>query len=446
MIFSKISARKTRALQRLPAASGCPSHFFFGGAGALSGHFIWIKIIIACFLTGVIIGLTATWAGAEARESLRLRITNTVGGAIEYSLDQGQTWERVGSVTEPAQRVNPNSYTAAAWAKDSHVAATAVNAIHIKIALNPRTGRPMTLSVVPTGEIVGAAQRQLSSAIVTDIPGGTSIFGGGLGPYVNSPVYLEPGHTPLPPNYEPQAGDVLLIIRLEPERLPYYAILENRVGGKIWLDYGSESLEIGVVDKPVRGIGRFPGTMYAWPSRIRANHPGVLEISTSPYGMIGGFQIIPRRHAQSPEMSYARTGPQWMIIGPPQGDDWAGQPPFFAEAILPSYRYDDIYGDYADWIERVLSRSLVQARFGEGPWEPMPFIAFSKSAPVYMAARSQRGRRSLWLIPVGSEGPEESHKEAWEEANHALEGMTHIRIVFPLKTFPPRRSVASDEN
>ena len=128
---------------------------------------------------------------AQGRESLRLRVTNAVGGAIEASTDGGATWQRLGSVTVPADRVNPASYTAAGWAQDSCIAATAVNAIHIKVAANPKTGRPMTLSLVPGGEVLGAATRQRSSAIVTDIPGGASIFGGGLGPYVNSPVLLE---------------------------------------------------------------------------------------------------------------------------------------------------------------------------------------------------------------------------------------------------------------
>ena len=124
------------------------------------------------------------------RETLRLRLCNAEDGAIEASRDAGATWLVLGHVTHPALKVNPNSYTAAGWAQDSAIAATAANAIHIRIGTNPETSRPMTLSIVPGGKTVGAANREPSSTIYTDIEGGTSIFGGGLGPYVNSPSSL----------------------------------------------------------------------------------------------------------------------------------------------------------------------------------------------------------------------------------------------------------------
>ena len=400
---------------------------------------------------------------AAPAESLRLRVTNAVGGAVEFSADRGATWQRLGSVTVPADRVNPASYTAAGWARDSHVAATAVNAIHVKIAANPQTGRPMTLSITPGGETIGAATRQRTSAIVTDLPGGSGIFGGGLGPYVNSPVYVAAGQgvgprpdtsggvqapalQPLPPDYQPHDGDVLLIVRNEPTRLPLYAVFENRAGGAITLDYGAGPVAAGAVDRPVTGVGRFEGGLYSWPGRIRANHPGVIDVSTAPHGMIGGFQIIPRQHAHSPEMAYVASGHQWMVIGaadsgggaqPPAPRDFAGQPPFFSEAILPSYRPDDILGDYADWVQRVWARTLVEVRYGDGPWELMPRIAFSDRAAESNAERTDRGRHGLWLIPGRPRGGRAMEQQTRELADHALDGVTHLRIVFPLTTFPP---------
>ncbi|MBU0610178.1 MAG: hypothetical protein KKI08_20005 [Armatimonadetes bacterium] len=388
-------------------------------------------LIVAALLAG---GL----AGAEGRESLRLRITNAVGGAIETSTDGAATWQRIGSVVVPADRVNPASYTAAGWAHDSAIAATAVNAIHIKVAANPQTGRPMTLSLVPGGEMVGAATRQRSSAIVTDIPGGSSIFGGGLGPYVNSPVVLEPSHTPLPPDYQPHEGDVLLVSRIEPTRLPLYAVFENRPGGAITLDYGEGPVPAGVVDRPVTGIGRFEGGLYCWPGRVRANHPGVIDVSTAPHGMIGGFQIIPRKHSQSTEMAYALSGHQWLIIGPADdAPELPGRPPFFSGTILPSYRPDDILGDYADWVQRVWSRTIVEVRLNGGPWELMPRIAFSSAVHESNEAATDRGRRGLWLIPGKPRGGKAMEEQTRESANHALDGVTHLRVVFPLTTFPP---------
>jgi len=415
-----------------------------------SGGLLALALLLAHPSTGLRV---CDAASAQGQESLRLRITNSVGGAVEASADGGRTWQRLGSVTVPADRVNAASYTAAGWARDSAVAATAVNAIHIKVAANPQTGRPMTLSIVPGGKVVGAANRRRSSAIFTDIPGGGTIFGGGLGPYVNSPVFLErvggfvsnprgfgdePAYAPLPPNYQPHDGDVLLIIRYEPVRLPYDAVFENRAGGSVTVDYGDGPVTVGVVDRPVTGIGRFEGAIYAWPGRIRANHPGVIDVSTAPHGRVGGFQIIPREHAASPEMSYAKTAHAWMIVGPlaPDATGWAGQPPLFSGTILPSYRPDDVTGGYADWVQRLWSRTMLQVRYNDGPWELMPRIAFSDDARVSNAEAAQRGRRRLWLIPSSSRPGRPMTKEAAALADHALEGVTHIRLVFPQMPFP----------
>lgn len=378
---------------------------------------------------------------APGTESLRLRITNTAGGPVEASADAGQTWHLLGQVVTPADRVNPASFTAAMWAADSSVAATATNALHIKVANNPQSGRPMTLSIVPGGKTVGAANRQRSSAIFTDIPGGTSIFGGGLGPYVNSPVHVvrDQAEAPLPGDYQPADGDVLLIIRSAPS-LPLSAVFENKPGGRITVQVSPmEERDWGVVDRPVNGIGRFEGAIYAAAGRIRANHPGVIDVSTSPLNFMGGFQIIPRHHASSPELAYVRTGQQWMIIGPasPEAPDFSGQPPFFSSLIIPSYRADDIFGDHSDWMQRVLSRTSVQARYGNGPWEPMPRIAFVAAGCRDNAERSERGRRALWQIPAELNTNRPLSKDSAAIADQALTGITHFRLSFPQADFPP---------
>lgn len=399
---------------------------------------------------GLAIGLSlwGLWGGAAALaqapvESLRLRLVNAPGGALEASADHGQSWRHLGRIVIPASHVNPASFTAARWAKDSAIAATATNAVHIKVADNPQTGRPMTLSLVPGGRLIGAAGRQRSAAIVTDLEGGEALFGGGLGPYVNSPVLLQregQPATPLPSTYEPQEGDTLLIIRYEPGRLPRTITFENRAGGAIEADYdGSQPQRLGVVDRPVTGIGRFEGTVYAETGRLRANHPGVIDVSTSPYGLMGGFQIIPRSHAESPELAFVETGTQWLIVGPddPQGPPWTGQSPLFAECLLPSYRPDDVLGDYADWMARVLSRMQIVARIEEGPWELLPRIAFVPPGELDTEGRSQRGRRGLWRLSGLVHPSKPLPPETAAKANHALEGLTHLRLVLPLNPFWP---------
>lgn len=367
-------------------------------------------------------------------ETFRIRIVNREGGAIEVSRDGGEAWASVGRVTIPATAVNPAGYTASAWAANSSVAASAVNALHLKVANHPETGRGIILSVVPAGQIVGAAREGQQTSIATDIPAGTAIFGGGLAPYVNSPTYLErDALTPLVPDWTPAVGDTIVITVTEPKPALHSIELDNSFGGLVTLRYadGEETI-IGGVLRPVVGIGRFDGTRDAAPGRIRANHPGVLDVSTSPLGMVGGFQIVPSGHADSPETTYIRTGTQWMVVGALNmtNPSWEGIAPLFAGYLRPDYRPDDLM--HEDWMRRLLSRSMVQVRFHGGEWELMPRIAIDPEAQEDPDHRN-RGREGLWRI-AGSLQP---HIPSPATANIALQGVTHLRILLPQAQYWP---------
>jgi|LSQX01.3.fsa_nt_gb hypothetical protein len=370
-------------------------------------------------------------------ETRRIRIENRAGGSIQISPDAGQSWRTIGEVVRPALQVNPAGYTASRWAEDSAIAATAVNALHIKIAANPQTGRGIIFSIIPALSAIGAAEGHPSASIQTDISGGTGIFGG-YGPYVNSPVYLAQGDSlsRLPSDYVPSEGDVICIIRLEPEQRPLYCTFENRFGGRIELHYrNQEARLIGQVLRPVVGIGRFEGGLYAAPGRLRANHCGVVDISTSPLGQIGGFQIVPREHAASPEVGYIRENTQWMVVGPCDVRDpsWEGVAPLFSSYLAPSYRPDDITGIHNDWMKRTLSRLMVQVRFDHGEWENMPWIVLDPQAESDNAHNSRRGRVHLWHIPA-SLNPS---TPLTATAATALRDVSHLRICFPMADYWP---------
>lgn len=365
---------------------------------------------------------------AAGPEVFRIRIHNRAGGAVEVSRDGGSHWVEVGGVTLPASAVNPAGYTASQWAPDSAVAASAVNALHVKVANHPQTGRGIVFSLVPAGTVVGAAEGRGGSSIATDIRGGEGIFGGGLAPPVGSPVAVESdGLVPLAPDWAPSEGDMIVIRVLEPPRRIAWIDFDNSFGGLISIRYvGGGEKVIGTVLRPVVGIGRFEGTRDAAPGRIRANHPGVIDISTSPQGMVGGFQIVPSGHADSPEVTYIRTGTQWMVVGPLTSTDppWEGVAPLFRGYLRPSYRADDL--KHEDWMRRLLSRSQVQVRFRHGPWELMPRIAIDPDAPPGADTRN-RGRDGLWRI-AGSLNP-------WTPlpavAGNALPDLSHLRIILP---------------
>ncbi|MCJ7822637.1 MAG: hypothetical protein MUQ26_06110 [Armatimonadetes bacterium] len=353
----------------------------------------------------------ATCQAGASQEILRIRVVNDYGGEVSVSRDAGASWRAIGRVVRYTTRTNPRGYTASKWVSPGRVAATAVNAIHITAGYNAEDDRGVVFSLLPREFLAPPAQYgsflSPDSSIYTDLAAGEGIFGGGDAPLVGSRVFREDADgsvSPLSPGYVPARGDALVIVVTRPEPYPIAAIFENREGGGITLQYadGSQRL-LGWVIRPAHGIGRFEGSRYAAIGRIRAGHAGVIDVSTSPVGSLGAFQIIPVGHALSPEMALAWSMTQWMIVGPAAGDSplWEGLMPLFYQHIRPDYLPGDLYGP--DWEERLLARFLVEVDLGRG-WQPL-------SAPRLAADPT---------VPL----PEWAH--------HTLDGAQRIRILFPL--------------
>lgn len=339
----------------------------------------------AMLVFAMLVMATAALAATPVRE-FQIVIENAKDGRI-FIREDGQTRE-IGKVLVPCGALNDNGFTASMWGQDSAVTATAVNALHIKVTNNPATGRGVIFSVLPR-EFLNVQPEDYQSylsrntSIFTDIPAGTAVFGGAHAPLVGSSLRFERGGnppSPLPADYIPQEDDRLLIGVRRLADIDYIQF-DNSFGGYITVKrIGQEPEVIGQVLKPVAGVGRFEGSAYARVGRIRASHPGVLCISTSPTGEIGGFQIIPREHAMSPEMTLARTLTQWMVVGPIDGRDpsWEGLPPLFNGELFPSYI--PVLGDAPDYagisaLNRLLSRFYVAGTMrGSEEWGPLPSV------------------------------------------------------------------------
>ncbi|MFC1540760.1 hypothetical protein ACFL1W_00580 [Candidatus Margulisiibacteriota bacterium] len=344
----------------------------------------------------------------DFEEVYRIRIENKVNGSIEASSDAGESWQSVGRVLYPTDKVSKNGYSASKWMAEGRVVATSVNAIHIKSGSAEVTRT--IFSLLPK-EMLQPPKRYRSyispnSSIYTDIAAGTGIFGGGLAPFVGNVVLVsQPGLPilPLDADYVPAIGDTFYILVDRPLDMPKEIVLENRFGGRISISYfsGDEKV-IGQVLRPVSGVGRFEGSKFVDPGRIRANHAGVIDISVSPLGKLGGFQIVPALHGS--EMTYLRRMTQWMVIGPARADDPSleGMAPFYKFFIQPNYRPDDLEGE--DWEERLLSRYLVDVKYEGGEeWQPMPVYALQRSFPL-----------PYW-------------------ADRVFDKVSHIRILFPVE-------------
>jgi hypothetical protein len=291
------------------------------------------------------------------------------------------------------------------------VAATAVNAIHISAGYDGAEDRGVVFSLLPRDFLAPPSEYQSflspDSSIYTDIPAGEAVFGGGEAPLVGNRILLEGecgALDELPTGYVPRQGDSLVILVERPERYPVSAVFENWEGGEVALAYADGSREaIGWVIRPAHGVGRFAGSLYAGIGRIRANHAGVVDVSTSPLGELGAFQILPMGHALSPEMGIAWRMTQWMIVGP-RGEEsplWGGLMPLFYQHLRPDYRPDDLYAP--DWEQRLLSRFLVEADFGNG-WRPLPALRLDPDPTVPLPGWANSGladaRRFRILFPL----------------------------------------------
>lgn len=336
----------------------------------------------------------------EMVEILRVRIENKQDAPMTASDDGGATWRQIGRTLMPAGALNKQGYTASGWAQNGRVAATAVNAVHVRVR-QTEDGHGVLFSILPKEMYEKPADYKSyfskNSSIITSMPAGTGFFGGDESPFIGSPVYVEKagGLEPLPADYYINEGDSFVIVIQRPVKYPTEIVFENRFGGFITAVYkGGETKIIGQVLKPVAGTGRFDGSMYTDVGRIRANHTGVVCISTTPRGPKGGFQIIPENHAMSPEMKNARLLTQWMVVGAPSVTDPSleGVAPLFQYFLRPTY-HPPVPGRS---IEDALDSFLVEARMSDGPWRRLPVL---------------EGR-----------------------LDDSLVNMTHLRILFPLET------------
>ena len=346
-------------------------------------------------------------------EDCRIRVVNAYRGEISVSTSNGKTWFKVGQVLQPSAETNPQGYTASKWSRIGCVAATAVNAIHIKTGINVTGDYGVVFSLLPK-DLLQAPRNYTSylspdASIYTNIMAGQSIFGGGYSPFVGNPIYLEQKDKsliPIPINYKPAVADVILIKVLRPDPMPEEMIFENKFGGKITLKYYNKEPEIiGEVLRPVAGAGRFLGSQYTYPGRIRANHSGVLDIATAPKGLFGGFQIIPADHGMSSEMITARIKSQWMVVGPAKVGDssFENRAPLYSYFFRPSYNKSDFKGD--DWMQKTLRRYLVQIKYRDqedGEWDFIKPVSYRLD------------------------------KELPESAFKALDNIAEIRILFPI--------------
>lgn len=301
-------------------------------------------------------------AGAVASgDGYRIVLETAVGGSITVFREEPAEPVHLGTVLSLPSSTRWPAFTASRWGIPGTVVASAVNALHILVAIEDGRGR--TVSILPSGTYAPASGER--AFYLTDIPPGRGPFGA-WAPPVGSPVFVR--EHPAPEGPALKQGTQSLEIIVSPEATPYFVEIENRPGGRITAWMGGGPLILGRVIRPVAGCGRFGGTQFQDTGRIRANHPGVIDVSTSPEGTVGGFQILPLEHAASPEMSSAWKLSQWLVAAPEAGS-FVGSEPLFSSGFVPGPAKDEKLWDLWSTYGR---RSLVLVRLDGGPWQWMP--------------------------------------------------------------------------
>ena len=107
--------------------------------------------MISCvFLVSLFsLGISQSNESVSGEEIYRVALNNFKDGKISVSRNMGATWDPIGRVLFPCQKVNIEGYTASKWAKEGAIAASAVNAIHINAGTNETNGRGIVFSIVP---------------------------------------------------------------------------------------------------------------------------------------------------------------------------------------------------------------------------------------------------------------------------------------------------------
>ena len=319
------------------------------------------------FILALIFALSVSQSYAE--NFMVIRIPCYSGKQVTAEFPGGEVIT-LGRVNMTPSKTNWPAYTASKWAAPSTICASAVNAVHILIRVEEGRGR--IISLVPSVTVAPAAAQGAFFALEMDA--GTGIFGG-YAPLTGSSVTVEHDGEESPLSDTPLEGDTVIIRSPLPDDMPYYmADIENRPGGRV-IVRGAEGVKvIARVIRPVKGVGRFGGSVYQNRGRIRASHSGVICIATSPRDNVGGLQIMPLKHAlTSPEMLNAWKLTQWMIVAPLPGmPDLEGTPPLFKNAFVPGAQLSDKLPDIWSHYGR---RPLVLCRIDGGNWERLPEVS-----------------------------------------------------------------------
>ena len=293
--------------------------------------------IILAVMCGILPFAPAAGASIYLKEDPELlmftiRVPTVTGEQAQVIMPDGSAIE-VGKVRAVPAKTRYPGFTASKYGIGGQVIATAANAHHIQVSVESGEGR--TLSLIPSETFVAASG--MGTSFIVEGVGGAGLWGE-YAPFVGSPVYIinQSGMPTLFNNVDLLKYATALEIRVyRPDEEIDYIEIENKDGGWAWYHDGKGDHQFAVVESGVTGTGRFEGSLYQSLGKVRANHPGVICVSTTDKYDIGGFQIIPLNHTYSKEMQKTRRMSQYIVMRGVDFEVLTGHAPFFWGFIRP---------------------------------------------------------------------------------------------------------------
>ena len=286
-----------------------------------------------------------------------IRLPMTPGEQAQVIFPDGRALDMGRVRTVPTKSKHPG-FTASKYGIGGQVIASACNAHHMQVSVEDGSGR--TISLIPAQTFVAAPG--FGTSFVVEGIGGEGLWGR-YSPYVSSPVYIinQAGMPVLFNDFSLFQYATAIEIRVyRPKDQVDYIEIENKSGGRAWYHDANGDHDFAIVESGVSGTGRFEGTLYQGAGYIRANHPGVICVSTTPKSEIGGFQIVPISHTYSKEMQKSRHMGQYIVLRGVNFENLTGQPPFFRGYIRPG-----------DESEKLSKAGRVIAKIA-GKWTDLP--------------------------------------------------------------------------
>jgi hypothetical protein len=295
-----------------------------------------------------------------SRLMFTIHVPMTIGEQATVVFPDGSAVDMGRVLAVPIKSRHP-SFTASKYGIGGQVIASAANAHHMQISVEDGTGR--TMSLIPSQTFAPAPG--YGTSFVVEGVGGSGIWGQ-YSPFVGSPVYIING-VGMPVLFNnPQLFQYATAVEIrvyKPEREIEYFEIENVAGGRAWYHDEQGDHQFAIVESGVGGTGRFEGSLFQGLGMVRANHPGVICVSTCPKREIGGFQIVPLSHTYSSEMQKTRRMSQYIVLRGIEFEDLAGQAPFFRGWVRPGDA--DVPDSRTGW---------VSCRIG-GKWQELPSIS-----------------------------------------------------------------------